>query len=115
MYFRGKWYKLTAKAEFVNEQDPVNSLDAAVLQNNLLSPVLGITDPRTDQRMEFIGGIRGLDELERRVNQDMQIAFSLFPTSVTDVMRVADAGMVMPPKSTWFEPKLLSGLFIHLI
>jgi len=115
MYFRGQWYKLTAKAEFINECDPVNRLDAAILQNNLLSPVLGIADPRTDKRIEFIGGIRGLEELERRANQDMQIAFSLFPTSVADVMQVADAGMVMPPKSTWFEPKLLSGLFIHLI
>lgn len=115
MYFRDKWYKLTAKREYVPEQDPVNSLDAAILQNNLLAPALGINDPRTDKRIEFIGGIRGLGELERRVKEDMQIAFSLFPTSIADVMRVADAGLVMPPKSTWFEPKLLSGLFIHLI
>jgi len=115
MYFRGKWFKLTAKPEYIPEQDPVNRLDAAILQSNLLAPVLGILDPRTDKRIEFIGGIRGLGELERRVNDDMQIAFALYPTSVADVMRVADAGLVMPPKSTWFEPKLLSGLFIHLI
>lgn len=97
MYFRDKWYKLTAKREYVPEQDPVNSLDAAILQNNLLAPALGINDPRTDKRIEFIGGIRGLGELERRVKEDMQIAFSLFPTSIADVMRVADAGLVMPP------------------
>ena len=115
MYLGSTWYKLTAKPEIIPENDPVNRLDAAVLQNNLLEPVLGIADPRTDERIDFIGGIRGLKELERRVHTDMTVAFSLYPTAIEEVISVADAGMVMPPKSTWFEPKLLSGLFIHQI
>jgi len=115
MYLGSTWYKLTAKPEIIPENDPVNRLDAAVLQNNLLEPVLGIADPRTDERIDFIGGIRGLTELERRVHTDMTVAFSLYPTAIEEVISVADAGMVMPPKSTWFEPKLLSGLFIHQI
>lgn len=113
MYLDGKWYKLTAKAEVINENDPVECLDVSILQNSLISPILNITDPRTDKRIDFVGGIRGLGELERRVNDGMRIAFSMYPTSLNELMDIADAGRVMPPKSTWFEPKLLSGLFIH--
>ncbi len=107
------WYKLTAKTGIFDKNDPVDRLDVSILQNNLISPILGITDPRTDKRIDFVGGIRGLKELERRVASDMKIAFSMFPTTLDDLMSIADAGKVMPPKSTWFEPKLLSGLFIH--
>ena len=113
MYLDGKWYKLTAKEGTFDEADPVKSLDVSILQNNLISPVLGIDDPRTDKRIDFVGGIRGLHELERRANSDMKIAFSMYPTSLDELIRIADAGELMPPKSTWFEPKLLSGLFIH--
>lgn len=113
MYLDNKWYKLTAKAEFINENDPVECLDVSILQNNLITPVLGITDPRTDKRIDFVGGIRGLNELERRVDEGMKLAFAMHPTSLGELMDIADAGKVMPPKSTWFEPKLLSGLFIH--
>ena len=93
--------------------DPVKGLDVSILQDQLLGPVLGIGDPRTDKRIDFIGGIRGLKELERRVSEDMEIAFSMYPTSIEELLAVADAGLLMPPKSTWFEPKLRSGLFIH--
>lgn len=113
MFLEGEWYCLSAKEEFINESDPVGCLDVSILQNNLISPVLGIHDPRTDKRIDFVGGIRGLSELERRVNGGMRIAFSMYPTSLSELMNIADAGKVMPPKSTWFEPKLLSGLFIH--
>lgn len=113
MYLDGKWYKLTAKEGSYNPEDPVDRLDVSILQNNLLSPILGINDPRTDKRIDFIGGIRGLGELERRVEQGMKVAFSMYPTTIQDLMDIADAGKVMPPKSTWFEPKLRSGLFIH--
>ena len=113
MYMDGKWYKLTAKAGTYNEKDPVDRLDVSIMQNNLLDPVLGIKDPRTDKRIDFVGGIRGLGELERRVNAGMKVAFSMCPTTIMDLMSIADAGKVMPPKSTWFEPKLRSGLFIH--
>lgn len=115
MYLSGNWYKLTPKTGTFDANDPVKSLDVAILQDNLLAPILNIKDPRTETRIDFIGGIRGVQELERRVNLDMQLAFSLYPTSIHDVINVADAGNVMPPKSTWFEPKLLSGLFVHLI
>lgn len=108
-----KWYKLTAKNGTFNAADPVEALDVSILQNNLISPVLGIDDPRTDKRIDFVGGIRGLGELERRVNEDMCLAFSMYPTTLEELMDIADAGQIMPPKSTWFEPKLLSGLFIH--
>ena len=84
-----------------------------MLQDNVLGPVLGIGDPRTDKRIDFVGGIRGLDELEKRCHTDCKLAFSLYPTSISELFDVADAGLLMPPKSTWFEPKLLSGLFIH--
>ncbi|MBQ9200306.1 MAG: DUF1015 domain-containing protein [Lachnospiraceae bacterium] len=112
MYILGKWYKLTAKDD-LRVNDPVLGLDVSILQNNLLEPVLGINDPRVDKRIDFVGGIRGLKELERRVSQDMEIAFSMYPTSIDELFAVADAGMLMPPKSTWFEPKLRSGIFIH--
>ena len=113
MYLEGSWYKLTAKAGTFDENDPVGSLDVSILQTNLIAPVLGIEDPRTDKRIDFIGGIRGIGELERRANSDMKLAFSMYPTSLDELINIADAGELMPPKSTWFEPKLLSGLFIH--
>ena len=113
MYVENKWYKLEAKSGIFNAEDPIDSLDVAILQNNVLTPILGIEDVRTSDRIDFIGGIRGLKELEKRVATDMKIAFSMFPTEVSDIMKVADIGEVMPPKSTWFEPKLRSGLFIH--
>lgn len=114
MFLNGKWYMLTIK-DSIKSDDPVDGLDVAVLQNSLLTPVLGIGDPRTDKRIDFIGGIRGLDELERRVQSDMKVAFAMYPTSIGELFSVADAGLLMPPKSTWFEPKLRSGLFIHRI
>jgi len=114
MFLDGVWYKLTAKPELM-VNDPVEGLDVAILQNNLLTPILGIEDPRTDKRIDFIGGIRGLKELERRVSIDMTVAFSMYPTSIEELFAVADDGKLMPPKSTWFEPKLRSGLFIHKI
>ena len=112
MYISGKWYKLTAKQD-IRVDDPVLGLDVSILQNNLLDPILGIKDPRTDKRIDFVGGIRGLLELEKRANSDMKIAFSMYPTSIDELFSVADAKLLMPPKSTWFEPKLRSGIFIH--
>lgn len=112
MYLEGTWYSLTAD-ESIREDDPVNGLDVSILQNYLLEPILGIEDPRTDKRIDFVGGIRGLEELEKRVNMDMKVAFSMYPTSIDELFNVADAGLLMPPKSTWFEPKLRSGIFIH--
>jgi uncharacterized protein (DUF1015 family) len=94
----------------------VESLDVAILQNKILAPILGIDDPRTSKRIDFVGGIRGLGELEKRVNSgEMKLAFSMFPTSVDELMKIADSGKIMPPKSTWFEPKLRDGLFIHFL
>ncbi|MDD6276317.1 MAG: DUF1015 family protein [Clostridia bacterium] len=113
MLLDGVWYKLTAKDGTFDPNDPVDRLDVSILQKNVISPIFGIDDPRTDKRIDFIGGIRGLGELERRVDTDMKIAFSMYPTTLDDLMDIADAGKIMPPKSTWFEPKLLSGLFIH--
>ncbi|OOM76807.1 DUF1015 family protein [Clostridium sp. BL-8] len=113
MYVEDKWYLLEAKDGTYNTEDPIESLDVAILQNNVLTPILGIEDVRTSDRIDFIGGIRGLKELEKRVHTDMKIAFSMYPTEVGDIMSVADIGEVMPPKSTWFEPKLRSGLFVH--
>lgn len=113
MLLEGKWYKLTIKDGFYDPADPVDRLDVSILQKNLLHPVLGIEDPRTDKRIDFVGGIRGLKELERRCNEDMKIAFSMYPTTMDDLISIADSGQVMPPKSTWFEPKLRSGLFVH--
>ena len=113
MYLDKEWYMLTAKKGTFDENDVVESLDVSILQKNLITPVFGIEDPRTDKRIDFVGGIRGLAELERRAESDMVIAFSMYPTSLDELMSIADAGKIMPPKSTWFEPKLLSGLFIH--
>ncbi len=115
MFTEGKWYVLTAKPELFEGKDAVESLDVSVLQDNLLGPVLGIGDPRTDSRIDFVGGIRGLQELERRASEDMCISFSMYPTSIIELFDVADNGLLMPPKSTWFEPKLRSGLFLHRI
>ena len=114
MYLDDTWYLLTAKESIMSE-DPVDGLDVAILQDYLLTPILGIGDPRIDKRIDFIGGIRGLGELERRADNDMKLAFSMYPTSISELFAVADADMLMPPKSTWFEPKLRSGLFIHRI
>lgn len=114
MYLDGLWYLLTVK-EKDKSTDPVEGLDVSLLQNLLLRPLLGIEDPKTDARIDFVGGIRGLGELERRVNTDCKVAFAMYPTSITELFAVADAGKLMPPKSTWFEPKLRSGLFIHAI
>ena len=133
MYLDGAWYRLTARSHILSE-DAVDGLDVSLLQDHLLGPVLGILDPKTDKRIDFVGGIRGLKELERRVQEqltsekgsggealpagqgtgaDMAVAFSLYPTSMQELFAVADAGRLMPPKSTWFEPKLRSGLFLH--
>lgn len=114
MYLDEKWYKLKAKKDILSD-DPVDGLDVAILQNNLLEPVLGIHDPKTDKRIDFVGGIRGLLELEKRCHTDCVLAFSMYPTSIAELFAVADADRLMPPKSTWFEPKLRSGLFIHKI
>jgi uncharacterized protein (DUF1015 family) len=114
MYVRGKWYKLTARDGSFDESDPVRCLDVSILQDNLLGPVLGIADPREDDRIEFVGGIRGMKELEILVDSGgFAVAFSLYPTTLEDLMAVADSDRVMPPKSTWFEPKLRSGIFVH--
>ncbi|MDR0852427.1 MAG: DUF1015 family protein [Clostridiales Family XIII bacterium] len=134
MYLNGKWYHLSYKFSScerdTDEADrdeaaasnpsvlnastnPVSKLDVSILQRELLQPILGIEDPRTDKRIDFVGGIRGLKELERRVDTDMKVAFSMYPTTIDELMDIADADRIMPPKSTWFEPKLLSGLFIH--
>lgn len=112
LYLDYTWYKLVAKNEILSS-DPVLGLDVSILQNELLSPILGIGDPRVDTRIDFVGGIRGLKELEKRATTDMQLAFSMYPTSIKELFDVADAGKLMPPKSTWFEPKLRSGIFIH--
>ena len=112
MYLDGKGYLLTVKEEFQSD-DPVKGLDVSLLQDYLLSPILGIGDPKTDKRIDFVGGIRGLKELKKRTESDCRLAFSMYPTSIGELFSVADAGLLMPPKSTWFEPKLRSGLFIH--
>ena len=116
VYLSGKrsWYKLTAHPEIMRD-DPVGSLESSLLQENLLSPVLGVKDIRADERMDFVGGVKGFEELERRCHEDMEIAFALHPTTMEELFRVTDAGLIMPPKSTWFEPKLQSGLFVHRI
>lgn len=115
MYIDKKWYKLTAKEGTYPANDPVNSLDVAIMQNNLLHPILAIGDPRKDERIDFVGGIRGLGELSKRVDAGEAVAFAMFPTSIEELMDIADAGEVMPPKSTWFEPKLRSGMIVHLL
>ncbi|MFA9398561.1 MAG: DUF1015 domain-containing protein [Clostridiaceae bacterium] len=113
MYLDNKWYKITSKENTYDDNDAVLSLDVSILQNNLLEPILGIKDPRTDERIDFIGGIRGLDELKKRADSDMKLAFSMYPTTIDELMKIADNDKVMPPKSTWFEPKLRSGIFVH--
>ena len=113
MYMDGKWYMLTAKDE-IRSDDAVRGLDVSILQDNVLIPILGIGDIRTDKRIDFVGGIRGLGELEKRVDSgEMKLAFAMYPTSIEQLMKIADENKIMPPKSTWFEPKLRSGLFIH--
>lgn len=113
MYMDGKWYMLTAKDE-IRSKDAVKGLDVSILQDNVLIPILGIGDIRTDKRIDFVGGIRGLGELEKRVDSgEMKVAFAMYPTSIEQLMTIADENKIMPPKSTWFEPKLRSGLFIH--
>lgn len=114
MYLAGKWYLCTIPEKEVPNH-PVQGLDVSVLQERLLSPVLGIEDPKTDNRIDFVGGIRGLEELERRCRTDCAVAFAMYPTSIQELFAVADAGLLMPPKSTWFEPKLRSGIFIHAL
>ncbi|RKM58969.1 DUF1015 domain-containing protein [Butyrivibrio sp. XB500-5] len=114
LFIDDEWFRLSAHADIL-KSDAVDGLDVSVLQNEVLSPILGIGDPRTDKRIDFVGGIRGLKELEDRCHNDMKLAFSMYPTSISELFAVADEKRLMPPKSTWFEPKLLSGLFIHEI
>ena len=113
MYMDGKWYLLRARASCFDENDPVDSLDVSILQKNVLTPILGINDPRTSDRISFVGGIRGLKELERLVDGGKAVAFAMYPTGLDELMAIADTNNIMPPKSTWFEPKLRSGIFIH--
>lgn len=116
MYLDGRWYQLHARPAIVNEKDTVNRLDVSILQDSLLSPLLGIDNPRTDQRVHFVGGIRGNDELVKLVDSgEFAVAFSLYPTSIGELIELADQDQIMPPKSTWFEPKLRSGLFVHML
>lgn len=115
MYFEDQWYELSLKPEISVAEDPVSQLDVSILHNYLIEPILGITDPKVDPRIDFIGGIRGLNELEKRVHTDMKVAFSMHATDIKEVFAVSDEGKLMPPKSTWFEPKLRSGLFIHTL
>lgn len=113
MYMNKQWFILRAKDGSFDESNPIDSLDVSILQNNLLNPILGISDPTKSERIEFIGGIRGLKELENRADTDMKVSFSMYATTIDDIMNVADSGKTMPPKSTWFEPKPRSGIFIH--
>ena len=112
MYTDGSWYRLTAAPEIIPD-DVVSGLDVSILQDRILGPILGIDDPRTDGRIDFVGGIRGLSELSRRADTDMKLAFAVYPVEIADLLAIADSGRIMPPKSTWFEPKLGSGLFLH--
>jgi uncharacterized protein (DUF1015 family) len=115
-YIDKRWFGLTFKSEVSNTKDPVESLDVTLLQKHVLDPFFGITDPRTSKRINFVGGIRGTAELEKLVNSgEYACAFSMFPTSIEDLMSIADAGGIMPPKSTWFEPKLRDAMFCHMI
>lgn len=114
MYLGGRWYKLTARPGTYNDNDPLEVLDVTILSNGILEPVLNITDLRRDKRIDFVGGIRGLNELEKRVDSgEMKVAFAMYPVSMKQLIDISDAGLIMPPKVTWFEPKLRSGLFIH--
>ena len=114
VYLNNKWYKLDAKDEIITD-DSVLGLDASILQDHLLNPILEINDPRTNKRIDFVGGIRGLEELEYRCSLDAKVAFALYPVTINELLVVADEGKVMPPKSTWFEPKLRSGLIVRLL
>ena len=114
MYLDGQWFSLEFKTEYLSD-DPVEGLDVSILQKYVLDGVLDIKDPKNDKRIDFVGGIRGLEELERRVNSDCRVAFAMYPTDINELFDVADASRLMPPKSTWFEPKLRSGLFLHSI
>lgn len=113
MLLNKNWYRLIAKPHTYLDNDVIQQLDVSILQHYLLQPILDIIDPRTDKRIDFVGGIRGIEELERRVQEDMQLAISMYPTTIDDLLQVADEDKIMPPKSTWFEPKLRSGIFIH--
>ena len=114
LYLDGKWYELIARSESASAGTPVGDLDVTLLSEKVLGPVLGITDLRKDDRIDFVGGIRGLEELERRVDSgEMAASFALYPVSMGELLTIADAGEIMPPKTTWFEPKLRSGLFVH--
>jgi uncharacterized protein (DUF1015 family) len=116
IFLKNAWYRLELDETTIDRADPIGSLDVSLLQDRVLGPILGVGDPRTDKRIDFVGGIRGTAELERRVRSgEMAIAFSLYPTTVDQLMAVSDAGQIMPPKSTWFEPKLRSGLFVHTL
>ncbi len=116
LYLKGHWYRLTAPEALLRNQDPVERLDVSILQKHILAPLLGIDDPRTNKRIDFVGGIRGLKELERRVDSgEMAVAFALYPTSIDELFAIADAGKIMPPKSTWFEPKLRDGMVVHFL
>ncbi len=115
MYLEGSWYELVARPELYQDKNPYDRLDVSILQQNVLLPLLAIDDPRTSRRIDFVGGIRGLQELADRVDAAGGVAFSLYPASMAELLEIADAGMTMPPKSTWFEPKLRSGLFVHLL
>jgi uncharacterized protein (DUF1015 family) len=116
MYLDGQWYRLALEPARIPWDDPVGRLDVSLLANELIQPILGVSDPRRDERIDFVGGIRGLGELQRRVDEGgWAVAFSLYPTRMEDLMSVADAGEVMPPKSTWFEPKLADGLVSHVL
>ncbi len=114
MYLDGQWYKLTAKTGTYDDADPIGVLDVTVLSKQILEPILGIQDLRTDKRIDFVGGLRGLGELERRVNSgEMKVAFALYPVTMKQLIDISDSGKIMPPKTTWFEPKLRSGLILH--
>src|ERR1700694_5719396 len=116
MFLNGQWYSLQIRDPFTDQNDPIASLDISMLESKILKPILGIEDQRTDKRIDFVGGIRGLEELDNRVNSgDMTIASSLYPVSIQQLFTIADTGNVMPPKSTWFDPKLRDGLLTHLI
>jgi uncharacterized protein (DUF1015 family) len=116
LFLAGQWRRLVFRPEFTSAPDPLEQLDVALLQKHVLAPLFGIADPRTSQRIHFVGGIRGSGELERLVGAgEYSCAFALFPTSIQDLMAIADAGGIMPPKSTWFEPKLRDGMFCHMI
>ena len=116
MYIEGVWYSLTAKPGTYNDSDPIGVLDVTILSNLVLDKILGIKDLRTDKRIDFVGGIRGLGELKRRVDSgEMKVAFALYPVSMNQIIDIADTGNIMPPKTTWFEPKLRSGLVIHTL